>query len=234
MENLKFEILGFEISDSRFRIRDFGFEISDSSPNVEIWNPEFVISNSNSRMRDPDRVHKISGTRSIRNNRGCASRTTIAVTTKKMAMRFGQPFHLFREAIEGVNRRGYRAEAGSQERDRPDRPFPRLSLTWATKQARRDALEQEMNGPTFWNDQEKAKAIIQELKTLNAVLKPFEELGRQADDLEASIELAEEVGRRRVRRRDPPRPTSKALARLRGVRAPLDAQRARTTTATPS
>jgi peptide chain release factor 2 len=62
------------------------------------------------------------------------------------------------------------------------------------KTSRRDALEAEMNGPTFWNDQEKAKEIIAELKSLNAVLKPFEELGRQADDLEASIELAEEVG----------------------------------------
>ena len=49
-----------------------------------------------------------------------------------------------------------------------------------------------MNRADFWNDQEKAKEIIQELKTLNAVLKPFEELGRQADDLEASLELAEE------------------------------------------
>jgi len=62
------------------------------------------------------------------------------------------------------------------------------------KQARRDELEEVMNGPTFWNDQEKAKAVIAELKTINAVLKPFEELGRQADDLEASIELAEESG----------------------------------------
>src|SRR3954453_16374387 len=51
-----------------------------------------------------------------------------------------------------------------------------------------------MGSSTFWNDQEKAKGVIQELKGLNAVLKPFEELGRQADDLEASIELAEEAG----------------------------------------
>ena len=50
-----------------------------------------------------------------------------------------------------------------------------------------------MNSPTFWNDQEKAKEVIQELKTLNAVLKPFEELVRQADNLEATIELAEEA-----------------------------------------
>src|SRR4051812_4816460 len=51
-----------------------------------------------------------------------------------------------------------------------------------------------MNGPAFWNDQEKAKETIAELKSLNAVLKPFEELGRQAADLEASIELADEMG----------------------------------------
>ena len=51
-----------------------------------------------------------------------------------------------------------------------------------------------MGSSSFWNDQEKAKEVIQELKTLNAVLKPFEELGRQAGDLEAHIELAEEMG----------------------------------------
>src|SRR3954451_3001293 len=50
-----------------------------------------------------------------------------------------------------------------------------------------------MESPTFWNDQDKAKAIIAELKTLNSVLKPFEELVKQADDLAASMELAEEA-----------------------------------------
>jgi peptide chain release factor 2 len=62
------------------------------------------------------------------------------------------------------------------------------------KQAQRDQLEEQMAGPTFWNDQEKAKAIIQELKTLNTVVKPFEELIGQADDLGALVELAEEAG----------------------------------------
>jgi peptide chain release factor 2 len=51
-----------------------------------------------------------------------------------------------------------------------------------------------MNGSTFWNDQDRAKATIQELKSLNAVLKPFEELCRQAEDLDVSIELADESG----------------------------------------
>ncbi len=50
-----------------------------------------------------------------------------------------------------------------------------------------------MTGPTFWNDQEKARAIIAELKTLNSVLKPFEDLINQAENLEATIELAEEA-----------------------------------------
>ncbi len=61
------------------------------------------------------------------------------------------------------------------------------------KDSRRIALEAEMNGPAFWNDQEKAKGTIHELKALNAVLKPFEELGRQGDDLEALLELADEA-----------------------------------------
>jgi peptide chain release factor 2 len=50
-----------------------------------------------------------------------------------------------------------------------------------------------MESPTFWNDQEKAKSIIAELKSMNSVLKPFEDLVKQADDLAASIELAEEA-----------------------------------------
>ena len=62
------------------------------------------------------------------------------------------------------------------------------------KQARRDVLDREMQSPTFWNDQEKAKGVIAELKTLNAVLKPFEDVIKQAGDLTASIELAEEDG----------------------------------------
>ena len=55
-------------------------------------------------------------------------------------------------------------------------------------------LAAEMNGASFWNDGEKAKAVIHEMKTLNAVLKPFEELGKQAEELVALIELADEMG----------------------------------------
>jgi peptide chain release factor 2 len=62
------------------------------------------------------------------------------------------------------------------------------------KQSRRDALAEEMNRPTFWNDQEHAKEVIQELKGLNGVLKPFETLVGQADDLQALLDLSEEAG----------------------------------------
>ncbi len=62
------------------------------------------------------------------------------------------------------------------------------------KEIRRAELNDEMTKPTFWNDQDQAKETIQELKNLNAVLKPFEELGRQADDLQALIELGDEAG----------------------------------------
>jgi peptide chain release factor 2 len=50
-----------------------------------------------------------------------------------------------------------------------------------------------MAASAFWNDPEKAKDVIKELKALNVTLKPFEGLLRQADNLDASIELAEEA-----------------------------------------
>lgn len=51
-----------------------------------------------------------------------------------------------------------------------------------------------MESADFWNDQEKAKGVIAELKILNGVLKPYEALISQAEDLEVLIEMAEEEG----------------------------------------
>src|SRR5258707_13120637 len=62
------------------------------------------------------------------------------------------------------------------------------------KTARREELNREMEAPHFWNDQDRAKGIIAELKTLNGVLKPFEALTRQSGDLEALADRAEEPG----------------------------------------
>ncbi len=51
-----------------------------------------------------------------------------------------------------------------------------------------------MNDPSFWNDQEKANATIQEMKGLSTLLDPFDELLAQAEELETLIDLAEESG----------------------------------------
>lgn len=47
-----------------------------------------------------------------------------------------------------------------------------------------------MGQPTFWDNQDKAKETINKLKTLNAILKPFEELESAIGDVGALVELA--------------------------------------------
>jgi peptide chain release factor 2 len=49
-----------------------------------------------------------------------------------------------------------------------------------------------MGQPNFWDNPEKAQQTIQQLKPLNAMLKPFEELDTAAGDLQALAELSEE------------------------------------------
>jgi peptide chain release factor 2 len=49
-----------------------------------------------------------------------------------------------------------------------------------------------MGQPTFWDNQEKAQQTIQQLKPLNALLRPFEELQTAGGDLQALAELSEE------------------------------------------
>lgn len=61
------------------------------------------------------------------------------------------------------------------------------------KLERRGELEEKMGEATFWNDQDAAKAVIDEIKSLNSVLKPFESLSNQADDLQALMDLALEA-----------------------------------------
>jgi len=62
------------------------------------------------------------------------------------------------------------------------------------KEERYAALTEEMQGPAFWNDQDKARAVIAELKGLKGIIEPFKDLIAEGDDLEALIELAEEAG----------------------------------------
>ena len=49
-----------------------------------------------------------------------------------------------------------------------------------------------MGQPTFWDNPEKAQQTIQQLKPLNAMLKPFEDLDAAAGDLQALAELSDE------------------------------------------
>jgi peptide chain release factor 2 len=49
-----------------------------------------------------------------------------------------------------------------------------------------------MGQASFWDNQEKAQQVIQQLKPLNALLKPFEELDSDSGDLQALAELSEE------------------------------------------
>ena len=49
-----------------------------------------------------------------------------------------------------------------------------------------------MGSATFWDNQEKAQAVIAQMKPLNGILKPFEDLQTQMGDLGALAELAEE------------------------------------------
>jgi peptide chain release factor 2 len=49
-----------------------------------------------------------------------------------------------------------------------------------------------MGQPSFWDNPEKAQQIIGQLKPLNGLLKPYEELAAAADDMKALAELADE------------------------------------------
>lgn len=49
-----------------------------------------------------------------------------------------------------------------------------------------------MEEPTFWDNQEKARQIIAQLKPLNGLLNPFSEMTKQLDDVKALGELGEE------------------------------------------
>ena len=49
-----------------------------------------------------------------------------------------------------------------------------------------------MAAPEFWDDSEKAQAVVADLKALSSIVKPFDELTAACDDLEAMVEMAEE------------------------------------------
>ncbi len=62
----------------------------------------------------------------------------------------------------------------------------------AGKSAKRQALEDQQGEPGFWDDQTRARGVIQQIKVLNAVVKPYEELSQASNDIQAMTELAAE------------------------------------------
>ena len=63
-----------------------------------------------------------------------------------------------------------------------------------SKLAERTRLTNLMGEPSFWDNPDKAQKTIQQLKPLNALLKPYEDLNTATGDLQALAELAEEDG----------------------------------------
>jgi peptide chain release factor 2 len=70
----------------------------------------------------------------------------------------------------------------------------RTLFDYDAKRKRVAEINALMEGPTFWNNQEKAQEFVAEMRRLKAALKPLDELSSGADDLHALIELADEDG----------------------------------------
>ncbi|MCI0460589.1 MAG: peptide chain release factor 2 [Gemmataceae bacterium] len=68
----------------------------------------------------------------------------------------------------------------------------RDSLDVAGKQSQRARLNDQMGAPTFWDNPDKAQQTIKQLKPLNALLNPFDELASSVEDLGVLGDLAEE------------------------------------------
>ncbi len=62
----------------------------------------------------------------------------------------------------------------------------------AGKRAEKERLAAQMGQANFWDNQEKAQQIIQQLKPLNGLLNPYEDLERAIADAQALAELTEE------------------------------------------
>jgi peptide chain release factor 2 len=68
----------------------------------------------------------------------------------------------------------------------------RASLDCDGRAARAWEIENLMGQPGFWDDQDKAQALMDELKATKGVIKPFDEALAACDDMDAIMEIAEE------------------------------------------
>jgi len=53
-------------------------------------------------------------------------------------------------------------------------------------------IEKRMSAPDFWENQEAARPVVADLKSLKALIKPLDEVFRASEDLASMIEMAEE------------------------------------------
>jgi peptide chain release factor 2 len=63
-----------------------------------------------------------------------------------------------------------------------------------TKLTRKKELEDQMGAPGFWDNQELAKPIINELKVLKSTIEPIEGILREVEDVRALYQLGDEAG----------------------------------------
>jgi peptide chain release factor 2 len=61
------------------------------------------------------------------------------------------------------------------------------------KFARRKELDEVMSKPNFWDNQEKAREVVQEVKALKATIDPVEKAVKRAEDVQALLDLAREA-----------------------------------------
>ncbi|WP_390620207.1 peptide chain release factor 2 [Blastopirellula retiformator] len=66
------------------------------------------------------------------------------------------------------------------------------SLDYAAKKAELEAAEAKMAAPGFWDNQEKAQAVVGQLKSLKSILEPLDDCVTAVGDLETMFEMAEE------------------------------------------
>ena len=73
-----------------------------------------------------------------------------------------------------------------------DWPFSGGLFDVPGKRASRDKLEAKQSEPTFWENQTEAQKVIQQIRALNATVKPYEELTKAGEELAVMAELAGE------------------------------------------
>lgn len=67
-----------------------------------------------------------------------------------------------------------------------------MGFDLAGKMKQRDELAGQMEKPDFWDNPEKAQGVIQQLKPINGVIKPLEELDALQEEIDAHLELISE------------------------------------------